>query len=316
MRRRKRRGVKPLFIFKQEAIMLKKPFNYWGSKGRFYKEIRQIFQENKRAAFVDLFAGGMEVPVNIKKDFPDVEVVANVKDANLEAFINQRHDAADIYEQIIAVIYGGEEIETSRQVYDTNKSKWERLKQNYYSIFKERCEHCGAIHKKDKAESAFDSKLCKILLSMNTENLSLKNSFYSPGRTEAIRKYVAGMDRLKIETEFFDSKRRFKDSFIFLDPPYIQNTKTDEEKNFIGFQYATRTGVNWSREDDVELISFVIANLNDNNVFLLFGSMGNGLEELIKSEVPQERCTWIEKRYKANVMGKMNSRAEWFCLVK
>lgn len=35
---------------------VKPPFAYFGSKGRFYKEIKEIFQANYRENFVDLFA--------------------------------------------------------------------------------------------------------------------------------------------------------------------------------------------------------------------------------------------------------------------
>lgn len=41
---------------------IKPPFAYFGSKGRFYKEIKEIFEENYRENFVDLFAGSMEIP--------------------------------------------------------------------------------------------------------------------------------------------------------------------------------------------------------------------------------------------------------------
>ena len=53
---------------------IKPPFAYFGSKGRFYKEIKEIFQANYRANFVDLFAGSMEIPLNFKNEFGELKV--------------------------------------------------------------------------------------------------------------------------------------------------------------------------------------------------------------------------------------------------
>lgn len=55
-------------------MIIKKPFGYMGSKGRFYKEIKEIFEENRRDKFVDLFAGAMEVPLNIREEFKSEEI--------------------------------------------------------------------------------------------------------------------------------------------------------------------------------------------------------------------------------------------------
>ena len=43
---------------------IQKPFRYFVSKGRFYSEIKQI----KKNTYIDLFAGGMEVAVNLKEE--------------------------------------------------------------------------------------------------------------------------------------------------------------------------------------------------------------------------------------------------------
>ena len=63
---------------------VKPPFAYFGSKGRFYKEIKEIFQTNYRENFVDLFAGSMEIPLNFKNEFGELKVLANVKDEKIE----------------------------------------------------------------------------------------------------------------------------------------------------------------------------------------------------------------------------------------
>ena len=121
------------------------------------------------------------------------------------------------------------------------------------------------------------------------------------------------MKTIKITTDKFDKNWRFENTFIFLDPPYIQKTKIDAEKGFIGYDYAKKVGVNWTIEDDKELISFIKKNLDNNNVFLVFGSLGNNLEKLIKEEF--EQAKFIIKEYKKSMFGRTSQRAEWFCII-
>lgn len=45
-----------------------KVFSYMGNKGKLYKEIKVIFEKSQKRKFVDLFAGGMEVPANLYVD--------------------------------------------------------------------------------------------------------------------------------------------------------------------------------------------------------------------------------------------------------
>nr|DAO79172.1 MAG TPA: D12 class N6 adenine-specific DNA methyltransferase [Caudoviricetes sp.] len=49
-------------------MKIQKPFRYFGSKGRFYSEIKEIFIQSKKNTYIDLFAGGMEVAVNLKEE--------------------------------------------------------------------------------------------------------------------------------------------------------------------------------------------------------------------------------------------------------
>lgn len=68
-------------------MKIQKPFKYMGSKGRFYDEIKEIFIESKKKKYIDIFAGGMEVAVNLKEELRDIEVIANVKDEHIESFL-------------------------------------------------------------------------------------------------------------------------------------------------------------------------------------------------------------------------------------
>ena len=50
----------------------------------FNTEIKEIFQANYRENFVDLFAGSMEIPLNFKNEFKELDVLVNVKDEKIE----------------------------------------------------------------------------------------------------------------------------------------------------------------------------------------------------------------------------------------
>lgn len=283
-------------------MKIKKPFRYFGSKGRFYKEIKKIFEENKKENFVDLFAGAMEVPLNIKEDF-GVNIMLNIKDVALETLIeaNKKEKVMELYKKIVKIIYGGEEIENIRYVSINNKEKFNRLKENFSKIFKE-----NILTKEEE-------NIIILLFGFGGKCKSLNDSFYSKEKVKTLEKYLEKIRQLEINTKFFDETWEYKDSFIFLDPPYINKTKIKANKEK-GYSYKRNIGVNWTEEDDLKLINFIKKNLYKNNVFMVFGSLENNLERLIKEEFKQAK--FITKEYKKSMFGKTSERAEWFCIIK
>nr|DAS86233.1 MAG TPA: methyltransferase [Caudoviricetes sp.] len=110
----------------------------------------------------------------------------------------------------------------------------------------------------------------------------------------------------------FNENNIYNNSFIFLDPPYIQKT-VKKDKKFIGYNYATNKGLDWTVDDDKRLIQFIKNNLNRNNAFLVFGSLGNNLSELLKESF---KCEFIKREYNHSTFGKSTVRSEYFCLIK
>lgn len=94
-------------------MKIQKPFKYMGSKGRFYNEIKEIFLLNKKNTYVDLFAGGMEIAVNLKEDIKDLKVTANVKDEHIESFLKCNKMAIKKYNELVNFLY--KEIEKYHQ---------------------------------------------------------------------------------------------------------------------------------------------------------------------------------------------------------
>lgn len=283
-------------------MKIKKPFRYFGSKGRFYKEIKKIFEENKKENFVDLFAGAMEVPLNIKEDF-GVNIVVNVKDRALENLIkmNKENRVMKLYRTVIEKIYRDEELKSIREICNSDKMKFNKLKQNFSEILKE------------NSLSLEEESVIILLCGFAGKTRSLNDSFYSKEKVKTLEKYLEKIRQLEINTKFFEETWEYKDSFIFLDPPYINKTATKISKEK-GYSYKKNTGVDWTEKDNLKLINFIKNNLERNNVFMIFGSLENNLYNLIKENFKTSKFEIMN--YKKSMFGRISNRAEWFCIIK
>lgn len=121
---------------------IKVPFSYMGSKGRFYKEIKEIFTENKRNNFIDLFAGAMEVPLNLKEEFLELNVEVNVKDSKIEALVKHK-DVYKLYERALTHVCGEIDFKSARVLYDEDKARFNKMNIKFKSIYQNVCKCCG-----------------------------------------------------------------------------------------------------------------------------------------------------------------------------
>ena len=291
---------------------IKPPFAYFGSKGRFYKEIKEIFEENYRENFVDLFAGALEIPLSFKNEFKELKILANVKDEKIECFLKEK--ALEVYKKGLEYIKHDLEV-NARDLYNDEKTKFDEENKIFKNIFSECCSCCGKKIKNKKEHEVFsedEKTVLQILMGFCGSTTSLSNSFYSPQKLETLEIYLKSLKTIEITNNLFDENMKFKDSFIFLDPPYIQKT-VKKDKKFIGYNYATNKGIDWTIDDDERLIQFIKNNQNKNNVFLVFGSIDNNLSKLLKDNFT---CEFIEKEYKHSTFGKVTIRSEYFCLIK
>lgn len=293
---------------------IKPPFPYFGNKGRFYKEIRKIFINNYRGNFIDIFAGAMEIPLSLKNEFKDLKVTANVKDEKIESLL--KLDPLALHQKCLEYLNYDKSI-SSRDLYDTDKIKFDEYNKKFKEIFFEICHCCGLKIKnsKESKNKYFDDTEKKVLTLLfgfggNGENLG--NSFYSEDKLNKLINYIDVIKKITVTNNMFNENETYENSFIFLDPPYIQKT-VKKDKKFIGYNYVTNKGLDWGIDDDKRLIQFIKNNLNRNNVFLVFGSIGNNLSELLKESF---KCEFIEKEYNHSTFGKSTLRSEYFCLIK
>ena len=278
-------------------MKIKKPFKYMGSKGRFYNEIKEVFENSRKEKYVGLFAGGMEVAVNLKEDFPGVQVMVNIKDEHVESFLKHRKTLLKQYLKVIDFIYQDIKKEDARHVYG-KKEEWEQLKIRYREFWNEN----------SLGFSTEERLYIELLCSMN-KGRSLSSSFYSENKVQTLKQYLQKIENIHIKTEKFDKNWQFDNSFILLDPPYVTSTKAGHGKKK-GYNYKK----GWKEKDDSELIAFIKRNQNRNNVFMVFGSVGNPISRLIQEALPE--AIFTIKKYKKAMFGRSSEREEWFCVIK
>lgn len=277
-------------------MKIQKPFKYMGSKGRFYNEIKEIFLLNKKNIYIDLFAGGMEIAVNLKEDIKDLKVIANVKDEHIESFLKCNKMAIKKYNELVNFLYKDIEKISSRFLF-ADKEKWQIIKDRYKEFWND--------NKLNFSED--ERKMVELLASMN-KGYSLSNSFFSIQKMEKIKIYLKKLRNIDITHNYFNENWSYKDSFILLDPPYLCGTEVIK----IGKKGYNYNNI-WTEKDDARLVEFIKNNLKNNNVFMIFGSLENNLSKLIQKAF---NVDFVVKKYKKSIFGISLDRAEWYCIIK
>lgn len=277
-------------------MKIQKPFKYMGSKGRFYNEIKEIFLLNKKNTYVDLFAGGMEIAVNLKEDIKDLKVTANVKDEHIESFLKCNKMAIKKYNELVNFLYKEIEKISSRFLF-ADKEKWQIIKNRYKEFWND--------NKLNFSED--ERKMVELLASMN-KGYSLSNSFFSIQKMEKIKIYLKKLRNIDITHNYFNENWSYKDSFILLDPPYLCGTEVVKIGKK-GYNYSNI----WTEKDDARLVKFIKNNLKNNNVFMIFGSLENNLSKLLQKAFDVD---FVVKKYKKSIFGISLDRAEWYCIIK
>lgn len=277
-------------------MKIQKPFKYMGSKGRFYNEIKEIFLLNKKNIYVDLFAGGMEIAVNLKEDIKELKVTANVKDEHIESFLKCNKMAIKKYNELVNFLYKDIEKISSRFLF-VDKEKWQIIKNRYKEFWND--------NKLNFSED--ERKMVELLASMN-KGYSLSNSFFSIQKMEKIKIYLKKLKNIDITHNYFNESWSYKDSFILLDPPYLCGTEVVK----IGKKGYNYNNI-WTEKDDARLVKFIKNNLKNNNVFMIFGSLENNLSKLIQKAF---NVDFVVKKYKKSIFGISLDRAEWYCIIK
>lgn len=294
--------------------MIKAPFNYTGSKARHWPFIKDVF-ESKKNNFIDLFAGSLTTPLSIKEAFPEVKVLANVKDETIECFLS--YSLAEIKDKYIELLnLMTEDGKISLEGVRKDKDLFNTLRKNYKRIFKEVCHCCGHELKKkevDELTHITAACLCDIKPNKDKHEHSLGYNAFNKDKIETLEKYFNYLGQIEVTTNYFDDTQVYHDSFIHLDPPYIETVKA-KNRSFTGFNYSNLGdgGTAWNYDDNERLIKFITNNLGKNNAILLWGSQGNHLESLLREYLDGE---YFEFKRRQNVLGHTRDVIEYAFLL-
>lgn len=194
-------------------MKIQKPYRYFGSKGRFYNEIKEIFIQSNKSTYIDLFSGGMEVTVNLKEELKNIKVIANVKDEHIESFLKCNKMAIKRYKEFARFLYKDIEKVAVKELY-ADKKLWAEIKRKYKKFRKD-----NTLNFKDD-----EIRMVELFASLNN-GASLSNSFYSSAKIEKIKVYLDKLKNIEIMHNYFNENWSYKDSFILLDPPYLCGTE-------------------------------------------------------------------------------------------
>ncbi|WP_321779272.1 Dam family site-specific DNA-(adenine-N6)-methyltransferase [Sulfurimonas sp.] len=226
---------------------IKSPLNYTGSKYKLLKQIEPLFPKNI-GTFVDLFAGGCNVAVNADAK----KVIANDIDANIiELYRYFKENKAD---EIIKDI---EKIIIKYKLSNTSKYGYEKYNTNssvgvgkYNKPFYEKLR---ADYNKNPTPLMFYITL--IFAFNNQIRFNSKGEFNTPVNKRDFNKNIkrnlelfvdklSALDITFISQNFKDIKVS-KDSFVYIDPPYLITQATYNENGA------------WNEEKELELLNYM-----------------------------------------------------------
>lgn len=158
-------------------MKIHKVFSYMGNKGKFYKEIKEVFEKSKKKRFVDLFAGGLEVPANLYIDI-GADIFTNVKDTKMELLIklNKKDKVFNLFEKAVTEVYKNIPLNSTRTIYNTDKVTFKKLKENYLEVIKKANEE--------------EKEVLLLLGGVGGKSRSLSSNFYSEQKIKRLKDYL------------------------------------------------------------------------------------------------------------------------------
>ncbi|MBL0687287.1 MAG: DNA adenine methylase [Sulfurospirillum sp.] len=270
---------KPLFVKKNKNI--KSPLNYIGGKYRLLNQIMPLFPR-KIDTFIDLFAGGCNVGINIKANkiiFNDnltylIELFQIFKNSNTTTIINHIENRIDEFKLSKTNEKGYKEF---RNFYNQHKITLDLFVLIAYSFnhqirFNNSHEFNNPFGKnRSSFNDTMKYNLINFILKLQkNDNEFIDNSF-----------------------ENFDFSQLTKNDFVYCDPPYLITTGSynDGKRGFKG----------WTKKEEVELLN-ILDNLNSKNIKFALSNVikHKGKENILLKNWLHEReyqTNFIDKNY-------------------
>jgi adenine-specific DNA-methyltransferase len=269
--------------FKKEDLV-KSPLNYTGGKFKLLPQILPYFP-NDINTFVDLFAGGCNVGINVKAN----EVIANDHNTFVIDLFNEfnKNTTKDIINHIETRIEeyklskeNEEGFKMFRDYYNSTKMPLDLYTLvcysfNYQFRFNSDFEFNGSFgRKRSQFSSVLKSKLIKFLDVLHNKNIS----------------FICN-DFIDISTKGFK-----KDDFIYCDPPYLISTASYNDGNR-GFK-------NWTETEERMLLEY-LDKVNQSGIKF---ALSNVLED--KNKTNNILKEW-SKKYNVNYLNHTYSNCNY-----
>ena len=253
---------------------LKSPLNYTGGKYKLLPQILPYFPK-KIETFVDLFAGGCNVAINVDAS----RVIANDIDANIIELYKyfQKKSASEVLSEVDGVIekyglsqsskYGYEKYDTdsSRGVGSYNKEAYIRLRADYNSKKSPLLFYVTLLF-------AFNNQIR--FNSKGEFNTPVNKRDFNKNLRQNLEKFVQRINQASIEFYSSDFKELEipQNSFVYIDPPYLATVASYNENG--GWSDSKeRELLEFMDTLDVKGIKFALSNVFENkdkkNIFLL-----------------------------------------------
>lgn len=244
---------------------LKSPLNYTGGKHKLLPQILPLFPE-RIETFVDLFAGGCNVAVNVDAK----SVIANDIDANIIALYDyfQKNKLEDIVRSIEQIIqkfglsqsskYGYKKYNTdsSRGLGAFNKKQYEALRASYNANKTPLMFYVTLIF-------AFNNQIR--FNSKGEFNMPVNKRDFNDTMKSNLCKFVERLHSINISFEALDYKEISisDDAFVYIDPPYLA-TLASYNENGGWNEIKERELLNFIDRLDARGIKFALSNVFEN----------------------------------------------------
>ncbi len=228
---------------------LKSPLNYTGSKHKLLKQIEPLFPKNIDT-FVDLFAGGCNVAVNADAK----RIIANDIDKNIIELYGyfKENESKKIIQDIEKIIKDYELSNTTECGYEKYNTTSSIGVGKYNKKFYEKLR---ADYNQKPSPLMFYTTL---LFAFNNQiRFNSKGEFNTPVNKRDFNKNIKKnlelfVDKLNIlditfTSQDFNDIKIPKDSFVYIDPPYLITQATYNENN------------GWNEDKELQLLNYIDA---------------------------------------------------------
>lgn len=230
---------------------VKSPLNYVGGKYKLLPQIIPLFP-NDIETFYDLFAGGCNVGVNVKANRilcndiikPLISLMNYFKENDYEYIVDEINSIIDKYGLSKTSIYGYEYYNTNsnKGVYNYNKEKFEKLKNDYNNGFNSDIVFYTLIVFSFNNSIRFNDK--------GEYNQSCNKRDFNKKLQTNLKHFIERLKEINIQftsRDFreFNVKQFNKYDFVYCDPPYLITNANYNERN------------GWTENDEVDLLNFL-----------------------------------------------------------